>query len=164
MTVAKTRIPAPLYAAAGVGELAYQKLRQLPAVVTDLSGKAATTTAELREKAANLTAEEFRTKAATTTAELREKATATVRTANATASKLRARAGDFDFERLRGLALNNAPAIAAGAQERAAAVYGALVARGERVVGGGVVQAADTVNADMEATRAIEVAGPDTGE
>ncbi|MDT5032366.1 MAG: hypothetical protein QOC94_2537, partial [Actinoplanes sp.] len=30
----KTRFPAPLYAAAGVGDLAYQQLRKLPAKVT----------------------------------------------------------------------------------------------------------------------------------
>ena len=37
----KTRFPAPLYAAAGVGDLAYQQLRKLPAVVTELSERAA---------------------------------------------------------------------------------------------------------------------------
>jgi heparin binding hemagglutinin HbhA len=31
-----TKIPAPLYAAAAVGELAYQRLRKLPATVADL--------------------------------------------------------------------------------------------------------------------------------
>ena len=37
----KTRFPAPLYAAAGAGDLAYQQLRKLPAVVTELSERAA---------------------------------------------------------------------------------------------------------------------------
>lgn len=129
-----TRIPAPLYAAAGAGELAYRQLRKLPAVVTDLSGKAATTTADLREKAA-----------------------ATLRTANTTAVTLRSKATatDIDVDRLRDVAMRNAAAVvtnARAAQDRAVAVYGALVARGERVVGTGVVQAADTVNADIEAT------------
>jgi hypothetical protein len=142
-----TRIPAPLYAAAGAGELAYEQLRKLPAVVTELSGKAAAGTVELREKAA------------ATTYELREKAAATLRTANTTAATLRGRAagGDLDVDRLREAAARNAAAFVAGAQaaqERAVAVYGALVARGERVVGSGVVQAADTVNADLATTEA----------
>jgi hypothetical protein len=131
MTQPKTRVPAPLYAAAGAGDLAYRQLRKLPAVVTDLSGKAATTTAELREKAA-----------------------ATLRTANITTLRDKTTV-DFDVDRLREAAVRNATAVVAGAQaaqQRAVAVYGALVARGERVVGNGVVQAADTVNADIEAT------------
>lgn len=131
-----TRIPTPIYAAAGAGELAYQQLRKLPAVVTDLSGKAVVTSFELREKAV-----------------------ATLRTANLTATSLRdkATATDVDVERLRESAMRNAAAVVAGAQaaqERAVAVYGRLVARGEQVVGNGVVQAADTVNADIEATEA----------
>ena len=35
-----TKIPAPLYAAAGVGDLAYKQLRKLPTVVGELSGRA----------------------------------------------------------------------------------------------------------------------------
>ncbi|MEV0393201.1 hypothetical protein [Polymorphospora rubra] len=131
-----TRIPAPLYAAAGAGELAYQQLLKLPAVVNDLGGKAVVTTFELREKAA-----------------------ATLRNANATAVNLRdkATATDVDVERLREAAMRNAAAVVAGAQaaqERAVAVYGRLVAHGERVVGTRVVKAADIVDADIEATEA----------
>ena len=37
----KTRFPAPLYAAAGAGDLAYQQLRKLPAVLNELSDRAA---------------------------------------------------------------------------------------------------------------------------
>ncbi|GAA5177789.1 hypothetical protein GCM10023322_03350 [Rugosimonospora acidiphila] len=33
------KIPAPLYAAAAVGDLAYQRLRKLPAAVTELRGR-----------------------------------------------------------------------------------------------------------------------------
>jgi hypothetical protein len=40
------RIPTPLYAAAGVGDLAYQQLRKLPGKVAELPGKVA----ELRER------------------------------------------------------------------------------------------------------------------
>ncbi|HEY2671544.1 MAG TPA: hypothetical protein VGJ07_14395 [Rugosimonospora sp.] len=34
-----TKIPAPLYAAAAVGDIAYQRLRKLPATVTELRGR-----------------------------------------------------------------------------------------------------------------------------
>ena len=122
------RIPAPLYAVAGAGDLAYQQLRKLPEAVTELTGKAAGTTAELR------------TKAVQSTAELRERANS-----------------GTELERLRAVALRNRDAALAGAQaagQRAVAIYGTLVAHGERVVGTGVVRAADTVHADMEATEA----------
>ena len=52
-------------------------------------------------------------------------------------------------------------AFAQAAQERAVAVYTSLVAHGERVVGTGVVEAADVVNADIAATeepKAVEAA------
>ena len=113
-----TRIPAPVYAAAGAGSLAYRQLRKLPAVVTELSGKAATTTAKLGEKAA-----------------------ARLRTVNAAGTLPdKATAAGFDTERLRDAARRNVAAVVAGAQivqERAVTVYGALVAHGERVVGTG---------------------------
>lgn len=142
-----TRIPAPLYAAAGAGDLAYQQLRKLPAVVTELSGKAAASTFELREKAA------------ATSVELRERAAARLRTANTTAATLRGRAagGELDVDRLRDTAARNAAVVVAGAQlaqERAVAAYTALVARGERVVGSGAVRAAGTADADLVATEA----------
>lgn len=127
----KTRIPAPLYAAAGAGDLAYEQLRKLPTVVNHLSERAAASL-----KAANV-------QAGTTAAELREKATTT------------------DFDKLRETATAGAAAFAQLAQERATAIYTTLVARGERVVGTGVVEAAEVVNADMEATeepKAVEAA------
>jgi heparin binding hemagglutinin HbhA len=129
-----TRIPAPLYAAAGAGDLAYQRLRKLPAVVNELSGKAAAGSVDLRARAV-----------------------ATLRAANTTATSLRDRAAttDFDAERVRAAARRNAAALVAGAQaaqERAVAFYGQLVAHGERVVGTGVVRTADVVNSDIEAT------------
>jgi heparin binding hemagglutinin HbhA len=127
----KTRFPAPLYAAAGVGDLAYQQLRKLPAVINELSDRA---TASLKN--AN-------------------------ETANTRAATLREKAADTDFDRLRGTAASNAVAFAQAAQERAIAAYTALVARGEHVVGTGVVEAADVVNADMVSTtepKAVESA------
>jgi heparin binding hemagglutinin HbhA len=141
------RIPAPVYAAAGASELAYRQLRKLPALANEFSGKAAGNGAELRGQVEK-TAVEFREQAIATTAELREKAAAA-------AAKLRS--GDVEVERLREIAMRNAAAFVASAQaasERATAVYTELVARGERVVGSGVLSAADTVNADMEATEA----------
>ncbi|MEV4810690.1 hypothetical protein [Micromonospora avicenniae] len=157
MTEPKTnRIPAPIYAAAGAGELALQHLRKLPTVVSDLGtrvvadlgGKAVVTGFELREKAN----ETLRTASA-----LREKAAAGDLDLNrlrevADLEKLRAA---VDPDKLRAAATRNAAAVLAGAQvaqERALAAYGALVARGERVVGAGVLEAAETINADIEAT------------
>ncbi|GIF06035.1 hypothetical protein [Actinoplanes siamensis] len=116
----KTRIPAPLYAAAGAGDLAYQQLRKLPAVLTELSDRAA----------------------------------ASLRTANAQAGELQKKAAGTDFDALRTNATTAAAAFAQIAQERAVAAYTALVARGEKVVGTGIVESAEVVNADIEATEA----------
>lgn len=131
----KTRIPAPLYAAAGAGDLAYQQLRKLPAVVTELS----------------------------------DRAVASLRTANDTASttaaSLKTTANQTDFDKLRETATAGAVAFAQAAQEKAVAVYTTLVAHGERVVGTGVVEAAEVVNADMVTTeepKAVEAAAATT--
>jgi hypothetical protein len=120
----KTKLPAPLYAAAGAGDLAYQQLRKLPAVVTELSEKAA---ASLRT---------YNEQAGAKAAQLREKAQAT------------------DYDALRGNAASVATSLAQLAQERTLAAYTALVARGETVVGAGVVTTAEVVNADIETTEA----------
>ncbi|MCG5460702.1 hypothetical protein MED01_004128 [Micromonospora sp. MED01] len=141
------RIPAPIYAAAGAGELAIEQLRKLPAVVGVLSTRVV---ADLGGRAV------------LTGFELKQKATETLRTANETAdlAKLREVA---DIDKLRAAATRNAALVVAGAQvaqERAFAAYGALVARGERVVGAGVLEAADTVNADIEATESVTPAAP----
>lgn len=127
----KTRFPAPLYAAAGAGDLAYQQLRKLPAVVNEISERAAASLRTYNEQA------------------------------NVKATQLREKAQTTDFEALRGNAASVATSIAQLAQERAVAVYETLVARGERVVGTGVVDAADVVNADIETTdapKAVEAA------
>jgi heparin binding hemagglutinin HbhA len=153
----KTKIPAPLYAAAGAGDLAYQQLRKLPGVVSELTGKAATGGAELRERTFGLRERgvELREKAATSGAELRvkarDRAVTTLRVANSTATELRERAAatDLDLDRLRAAARRNAETFvtrAHAAQEKAAAVYGDLVARGAQVIGG----TAGTVAADAE--------------
>ncbi|MGK5674827.1 hypothetical protein ACSNOB_18540 [Micromonospora sp. URMC 106] len=163
MTQPKThRIPAPIYAAAGAGELALEQLRKLPAVVSglgtkvvaDLGGKAVVTGVELRQKAnetlrtANLTAGGLRDKAVPADLDLKRLREV------ADLNKLREVA---DLDKLREVATRNAAVVVAGAQaaqERAQAAYVALVARGERVVGAGVLEAAETVNADIEATEA----------
>lgn len=152
MTQPKTnRIPAPLYAAAGAGELAYQQLRKLPTVVSELGTKVVADGTKV--------VTEIGGKAVVTGFELRQKATETFKTANVTATGLREKAvpADLDLDKLREAATRNAAALLVGAQaaqERALAAYGALIARGERVVGAGVLEAADTVNADIEATDA----------
>jgi hypothetical protein len=103
-----TRIPTPLYAAAGAADLAYRKLRDLQAKVAEQRG---------------LTA-----------------------------------GRELDVERLRGVAKRNVKAfvvsaqaaqekVVAGAQvaqEKAAAIYTDLVARGEKVVRGGARTAQST--------------------
>ncbi|SNT61661.1 hypothetical protein SAMN05421812_113161 [Asanoa hainanensis] len=136
-----TRIPAPLYAAAGAGEMAYRQLLKLPTYANDLGDKAANNGAELRQSVI------------TTTTGLRQRATAAYRQANERAVKLRRE--DLDMDRLRDLAMRNAGQFIVTAQEmqeRAIAFYGELVARGEKVVGTGVVEAADVVQADMVST------------
>ena len=127
----KTRFPAPLYAAAGAGDLAYQQLRKLPAVLDELAVRV----------------NEFSGQAGTKAARLRDKA------------------GTADIDKIRDNAAASAIAFATTATERAVAAYTALVARGERVVGTGVVEAAEVVNADMVTTeepKAVEAAAADT--
>ncbi|HET9518592.1 MAG TPA: hypothetical protein VFO77_12790 [Actinoplanes sp.] len=126
-----TKIPTPLYAAAGAGDLAYQQLRKLPAVMGEIGVRAVAGGFELRAKAVK--------SLKATTADL---------------DRLRDKATTADLDKLRDKAATNAVAFAHAAQERAVAVYSLLVSHGERVVGTGVVQAADTVNADIEATEA----------
>ncbi|GIF70736.1 hypothetical protein [Asanoa siamensis] len=133
-----TRIPAPLYAAAGAGEMAYRQLLKLPTYANDLSDKAANNGAEWRQQVI------------TTTTELRDRASAAYRQANERAVKLRRE--DLDIDRLRDLAMRNAGQFIVTAQdlqERAIKFYGELIERGEKVVGTGIVEAADTVQADM---------------
>jgi heparin binding hemagglutinin HbhA len=137
----KNKIPGPVYAAAGAGDLAYQKLRKLPEVLNVLTGRAAAGTAELRERAV------------ANSADLRERArtaAASLRAANAAAAEAAGEAaGERSRERLRKVARRNAAAFVTGAQaaqERATAVYEDLVARGARVIGG----SAGTVTAAAE--------------
>jgi len=90
--------------------------------------------------------------------ELSEKAAASLRTYNeqagAKAAQLREKAQTTDYDALRGNAASVATSLAQLAQERTVAAYTALVARGEKVVGAGIVTTADVVNADIETTEA----------
>ena len=123
----KTRFPAPLYAAAGAGDLAYEQLRKLNAVINQLGDRAA---AQLRTANSS---------------------------ANTKATQLRERVATTDIDRVRDTATSGAVAFAQVAQERAFAFYTGLIARGERLVGTGVVEAADVVNADIETTEEPKV-------
>jgi hypothetical protein len=97
--------------------------------------------------------------------ELSERAAASLRVYNeqagVKAAQLRDKASTADLDALRGNAASVATSIAQLAQDRAVTAYTALVARGERVVGTGVVASADVVNADLETTeepKAVEAA------
>lgn len=148
-----SRVPAPIYAAAGAGDLALQQLRKIPALVSEIGSRVASDLGDLGGKAV------------VTGVELRQKATDTLRIANLAASSLREKAVPTDVElvRLRETASHNAAAVRTGAQAaqaRALAVYGELVARGERVVGAGVVEAAKTSPAATTAERTELTANP----
>ena len=109
MTTSTTtrKIPTPLYAAAGAGDLAYQQLRKLPAQVAQLRARVE----ELRPAVTDAVAE----------TKLR-----------ADLDRLRG-AARRNAESI----LANAQAGAQVAQDRALAVYTGLVNRGEKVVAGG---------------------------
>jgi heparin binding hemagglutinin HbhA len=125
------KIPAPLYAAAGAGDLAYQELRKL-------SERLVSTVQEPGD---------LRTRVDHTRAELRARA-------NSTTAELRTRANEFaneftvreDLDKVREAAQRNMTAMLTGvhaAQVRANALYTDLIARGERVVRGAGEGAAD---------------------
>jgi heparin binding hemagglutinin HbhA len=109
MTTSTTtrKIPTPLYAAAGAGDLSYEQLRKLPAQVAQLRARVE----ELRPAVTDAVAE---TKLRADLDRLRG---AAVRNAESI--------------------LANAQAGAQVAQDRAVAVYTELVNRGEKVVAGG---------------------------
>lgn len=132
MTTSTTtrKIPTPLYAAAGAGDLAYQQLRKLPAQVAHLRARVE----ELRPAVAE----------AVTDTKLR-----------ADLDRLRGVA-----RRNAESILANAQAGAQVAQDRALAVYTELVNRGEKVVAGGrtaeakieIEPAAKTVTTEVAVT------------
>jgi malate/lactate dehydrogenase len=118
--VTSTKLPTPLYAVAGAGDLAYEQLRKLPAKVVELRGRVA----ELRPAAP---------------------------------------AARVDLDRLRTVARRNATAVVTGAvsgaqvaQERAVAVYGTLVARGEKVVLSARTETANEIAEVADTVKPIE--------
>jgi heparin binding hemagglutinin HbhA len=144
------RIPNPIYAAAGAGDLAYRQLRLLPAKALQFSGKVAA---------------------------LRPVVTEAVTGAVAGAAGAVKQPVVVDVDRLRVIARRNATVLltqAQAAQERAATVYADLVARGEKIVGGPYKElepAGDVVPVDVEPAApsartagAASASGPGTGK
>jgi hypothetical protein len=107
------RIPNPLYAAAGAGDLAYQQLRQLPAKALELRGRVVALRPAVADAVTSAVADPAK---------------------RVDVQRLR---GDVD--RLRAAARRNAEVLLTQAdtlRTQAVAVYADLVARGEKVVGG----------------------------
>ena len=113
------QIPGPVYAAAGAGDIAIERLRKLPERV-----------AQLQEQLPGRVSV------------IQDKVTAKVAEVPSIVAELRQRVVDADADKLRESAKRNAEtffsqaeARAKVAQSRAAALYADLVARGEQVVG-----------------------------
>lgn len=115
------KIPGPLYAAAGAGDFAIERLRKLPEKVAALQE-------QLPDRVSVL----------------QDKVTAKVAEVPSIVAELRQRVVDADTDKLRESAKRNAEtffsqaqAQAKVAQEKAVSLYADLVARGEQVVGRG---------------------------
>jgi uncharacterized protein YoxC len=155
------KIPNPIYAAAGAGDLVIERLRKLPERVAVLQERANTLQDELPGRLTKI----------------QDKVTQKVAELPSIVAELRQRAVDADGDKLRETARRNAGVVVASAQaaqERAAAMYAELVARGERVVSGTpaprperivaeIVPAESTTTADT-AAKAEPVAKAETGE
>ena len=140
-----TKIPGPLYAAAGAGDLAIERLRKVPAKV-----------AELQER--------FQTEFPGRVNVLQDKITARVAELPAIVAEFRQRVVDTDTDKLRESARRNAGVVrtnAQAAQERATALYAELVARGTHVVARTIPGPNDTLVAEVYAAPSNAVA---TGE
>lgn len=140
MATTETRIPNPLYAAAGAGDIAIERLRQLPAKVAVLQ-------------------ERLQDELPGRISVWQDKITQKVAEFPSLVAELRQRVVDADSDKLRESARRNAQTALTGAQaaqEKAAAVYARLIARGEQVVG----HAAGTPR--RETVHAEVIAGPKT--
>jgi hypothetical protein len=125
MSETTTKIPNPIYAAAGAGDLAIERLRKLPARVADLQERVNALQDELPGR--------FNV--------LQDKVTQKVAEIPSLVAEFRQRVVDTDTDKLREAARRNANVVvtnAQAAQERAAAIYADLVTRGEQVVGRGM--------------------------
>jgi hypothetical protein len=147
------RIPNPVYAAAGAGDIAYQQLRQLPAKAQELRGRVAALRPVVTDAVTNVVAEPAK---------------------QFDVERLRG-----DVQRLRAAALRNAEVLRTQAdtlRTQAVAVYADLVARGEKVVGGPYkelepagdivpeITAAEGKPAPASTTGATAAGGPGTGQ
>jgi heparin binding hemagglutinin HbhA len=151
------RIPNPVYAAAGAGDLAYQQLRLLPAKAIELSGRVAALRPVVTDAVTNVVADPAK---------------------QFDVQRLRG-----DVERLRIVARRNAEVLRTQAdtladtlRTQAVAVYADLVARGEKVVGGPYkelepagdvvpeITASEGKPAPASTTGAAAAAGPGTGK
>jgi heparin binding hemagglutinin HbhA len=122
MSEPNAKIPAPIYAAAGAGDLAIERLRKLPERVAGLQERVTTLQGELPGRIGVI----------------QDKVTQKVAELPSFVAELRQRVVDADTEKLRDSARRNANVVltnAHTAQERASAIYARLVTRGEQVVG-----------------------------
>jgi heparin binding hemagglutinin HbhA len=116
-----TKIPAPLYAAAGAGDLAMERLRKLPERLTVLQERVNAFQEELPGRFTVI----------------QDKVTQKVAEIPSLVAEFRQRVVDTDTDKLRESARRNANVVrtnAQAAQEKAAAIYADLVTRGEQVV------------------------------
>ena len=139
------RIPNPLYAAAGAGDIAYQQIRQLPAKALELRGRVAALRPVVADAVTNAVAEPVK---------------------RVDVERLRG-----EVERIGAVARHNAEVL----RTQAFAVYTDLVARGEKVVGGPYkelqpagdvvpeVTASEGKPAPATTTGATAAGGPGTG-
>src|SRR5690242_16099846 len=107
MAYTDTKIPAPIYAAAGAGDLAMERLRKLPGKVAELQDRVQT------ELPGRLT-------------ELQDKVTQKVAEIPSLVAELRQRVVDADTDKLRDSARRNAQTVLANAQaaqKRAQEIY-----------------------------------------
>jgi hypothetical protein len=114
-TETNNRIPGPLYAAAGAGDIAIENLRKLPAMVAELQGEIPGRITKIQDRITQKVAE-----------------------LPSFAAELRQRVVDADTDKLRESARRNAQVVlgrAQSAQKKGVKLYAELVARGEQVVG-----------------------------
>jgi heparin binding hemagglutinin HbhA len=117
-----TKIPAPLYAAAGAGDLAMERLRKLPERITVL------------QERVNAFQEELPSRFTV----IQDRVTQKVAEIPSIVAEFRQRVVDTDTDKLRESARRNVGVVrtnAQAAQDKAAAIYAELVTRGEQVVG-----------------------------
>jgi heparin binding hemagglutinin HbhA len=143
-TQTQPKIPNPIYAAAGAGDLAIERLRKLPEQVAVLQDRVSALQDELP---ARMTV-------------IGDKVTQKVAEIPSLVAELRQRVVDTDTDRLRESARRNATqfmASAQAAQEKAVAIYTELVARGQGVVAGAPAERQAPVHAEVVANETATV-------